>query len=98
MSNTTAARAPTVLKPDEIKSHDRGGGARTNNFVGHLQLRHVFSRHDSFCISSSGELNRRGTGRNRLRENRHPVEYEKEYHNGERERDGDTCLGWFHMI
>ena len=33
MSNTTAARAPTVLKPDQIKSHDRGGGARTTPLV-----------------------------------------------------------------
>ena len=26
---TATAHGPTVLKPDQIKSHDRGGGART---------------------------------------------------------------------
>ncbi len=27
--NTATAHPPVVLKPDQIKSHDRGGGART---------------------------------------------------------------------
>jgi len=33
MSTATPARQPTVLKPDQIKSHDRGGGARTTPLV-----------------------------------------------------------------
>ncbi len=33
MSTATPARNPTVLKPDQIKSHDRGGGARTTPLV-----------------------------------------------------------------
>ncbi|ARP95178.1 cupin domain-containing protein [Bordetella genomosp. 13] len=30
----TATRQPAVLRPDQIKSHDRGGGARTTPLVG----------------------------------------------------------------
>lgn len=33
MTTATTARTPTVLKPDQIKSHDRGGGARTTPLV-----------------------------------------------------------------
>jgi quercetin dioxygenase-like cupin family protein len=33
MTTASAARAPAVLKPDQIKSHDRGGGARTTPLV-----------------------------------------------------------------
>ena len=33
MTTATSARTPTVLKPDQIKSHDRGGGARTTPLV-----------------------------------------------------------------
>jgi hypothetical protein len=30
---TVLAHSPVVLKPDELKSHDRGGGARTTPLV-----------------------------------------------------------------
>lgn len=33
MTNPTSTRRPVVLKPDQIKSHDRGGGARTTPLV-----------------------------------------------------------------
>ncbi|MDZ4076501.1 MAG: cupin domain-containing protein [Hylemonella sp.] len=33
MTTATPTRTPTVLKPDQIKSHDRGGGARTTPLV-----------------------------------------------------------------
>lgn len=33
MTTATAFRAPAVLRPDQIKSHDRGGGARTTPLV-----------------------------------------------------------------
>jgi quercetin dioxygenase-like cupin family protein len=33
MTASTTERTPTVLKPDQIKSHDRGGGARTTPLV-----------------------------------------------------------------
>ncbi len=33
MTNTTSTRRPVVLKPDHIKSHDRGGGACTTPLV-----------------------------------------------------------------
>lgn len=33
MTTSTPAFKPVVLKPDQIKSHDRGGGARTTPLV-----------------------------------------------------------------
>ncbi len=33
MTTSTPTREPTVFKPDQIKSHDRGGGARTTPLV-----------------------------------------------------------------
>ena len=33
MTDTSALRRPVVLKPDQLKSHDRGGGARTTPLV-----------------------------------------------------------------
>ncbi len=33
MTTTAPKRRPVVLKPDQIKSHDRGGGARTTPLV-----------------------------------------------------------------
>ena len=33
MTTTQSTRRPVVLKPDQIKSHDRGGGARTTPLV-----------------------------------------------------------------
>ncbi len=33
MSTSSPTREPTVFKPDQIKSHDRGGGARTTPLV-----------------------------------------------------------------
>ena len=34
MSTTHTPARPAVLRPDQIKSHDRGGGARTTPLVG----------------------------------------------------------------